>query len=353
MNSQKRILIAPLNWGLGHATRCMPIINTLSQLGAEVVIASDGRAAHLLQKEYPHLTHLQLPAYNIRYWSSNMFLNIAPQLPKIQWAMLKEYFKTQKIIKAYNIDAIISDNRFGCFSPKIPSIFLTHQLNIKIPNPLVERLVKWINHFYIKRFDACWIPDIADSKNLGGSLSHGDFSFPITYLGVLSRMSFFNIDKKYDIAAVLSGPEPQRTILEKKLITQLAQLPYRSILVKGKTNEQENIKYNEHLDIQSFMTANELNDTLLASDLVISRAGYSTIMDLAQLGKKALLIPTPGQTEQEYLAQYFKQSGIFYTQSQEALYLETDIPQALTYNGLKLPNNDALHHILSTWLQQL
>ena len=168
----KRVLIAPLNWGLGHATRCMPIINELLAQGAEVIIATDGRALHLLQKEYPQLTILELPAYNITYRSNNMMLNIAPQLFKIIRAIIKEQKAIRKIIRDYKIDLIISDNRFGCVSSDIPSIFITHQVHIKIPNPTVQRIVNFFNHLFINRFNECWIPDFEDtSQSLSGSLS--------------------------------------------------------------------------------------------------------------------------------------------------------------------------------------
>ena len=334
--STKIILITPLNWGLGHVTRCIPIIRLLLKKGVNVILASDGRALLLLKKEFPTLTCLELPAYNVHYRSNNMFVSIAPQLPKIAWAIWKEKRIIQQIIKDYQIDAIISDNRFGCYSSSIPSIFVTHQVNIKIPNRFVERVVAFFNHQFIKRFNACWIPDEAGAQNLGGRLSHG-FSLKNTiHVGVLSRMKPIYTPKKYDLIAVLSGPEPQRTYLEKAVIAQLKKRSITGLIVKGKTDEDEETELREGLTLKSYMTSEALNEAICASDIVLARSGYSTLMDLAFLGKKAILVPTPGQTEQEYLAKHFHGQGIFLRQAQKELNIELALHEISYFTGLSV-----------------
>lgn len=355
MNSSKRILVAPLNWGLGHATRCIPIIQELLAQKAEVVLASDGRALELLKKEFPELKALKLPAYNIQYVTGNMFFNIAYQLPKIIKAVIDEKRMVQKIVKEFKIDAIISDNRFGCRSKEVRSVFMTHQLRIKMPIGFLENWVASINHSFINKFDQCWIPDVEGSPNLSGILSH-NISFPnLHFIGVLSRMEYEEIPKKYDAVVVLSGPEPQRTFLEKKIIRQLEQIPGHYLIVQGKTESEERIVLQNRITITSFMIGDQLNKAMLASDLVISRSGYSTIMDLAKLEKKAILIPTPGQTEQESLAEHFKAQNIFYCQSQEQLNLEKALLEVERYSGLNKAHfiNDFLNKEIRLFLNSI
>lgn len=350
----KRILVAPLNWGLGHATRCMPIINELLRQGAEVILASDGRAYHLLRKEYPQLLVLELPPYEVSYQTANMMLNIAPQLPKIIKAIAEEHKAIQKIVKTHQIDAIISDNRYGCLSDAAYSVFLTHQLNIKIPVPFFKTAVAFFNKQFISRFDECWIPDFEGEKeSLSGTLSQNNGIKNISYLGALTRMQHYEIPKKYNVLIILSGPEPQRTILEDLLTNQAKMLPHLTImLVKGKTNESnEGVMYN-NLTLQNYMTSQELNQAILASEVVVTRSGYSTIMDLAVLGKPAILIPTPGQTEQEYLAKRLAKQGIYYTASQKGFDLAAALTQVKAYKGYQLPDNDRLKGVIERFLAE-
>lgn len=171
----KKILICPLNWGLGHATRCVPVINSFLKQGAEVFLASDGVALEFLKKEFPLLTVFQLPEYNVQYQQSgNMTIGILLQSPKIFMAISKERKAIEKIIQENNIDVVVSDNRYGCYSKKIKSVFITHQLFIQTPVALgfLKPLINYINNHYIKKYSAVWVPDVASENNLSGKLSH-------------------------------------------------------------------------------------------------------------------------------------------------------------------------------------
>ncbi len=347
----KRILITPLNWGLGHATRCIPIINELLHQGCEVIIGTDGRALHLLKAEYPSLTILELPAYNISYRTNNMIANIAPQILKVLKVIQKEHQIIQKIVKEYQIDAIISDNRYGCYSKNVYSIFLTHQLNIKIPNQTIENGVAFFNKKLIKRFDACWIPDYEkEEESLAGILSRNNGLKNIQYIGTLTRMVYSQTKIKRDILVILSGPEPQRTYFEEKVIKQLKELPLKSLIIKGKTETHKKYRVNTNVMIQNFMTAPQLNQAILESKFIITRSGYSTIMDLAVLGTKALFIPTPGQTEQEYLAKYFNKKNIYLTQSQKELDVAKALKTVPNYLGIKTKENTILPKVIAQFL---
>lgn len=333
----KTILIAPLNWGLGHATRCMPIIDELQRQGAAVILASDGRALRLLEKEYPDLLTLQLPPYNIRYGAGSMVWNMASQMPKIMRAIWQERQAIHKIIQKYHIDGLISDNRFGCYSARIPSVFLTHQIHLKVPTLLgLGTFSKWNNRRLIKRYYECWIPDFGGEPNLSGTLSHGRMLPNTRYVGVLSRMQKMPVEKRYDIIAVLSGPEPQRTFFEEKIIEQVQKLPYRVLIVKGKTDSNTRSQ-NDQIETVAYLTKTDLNEAILAAEIVITRSGYSTLMDLAALQKRqVILVPTPGQTEQEYLAERFHKQHIFLSQNQNEMDLDAAIRNLPQFTGLNM-----------------
>lgn len=331
MDKRPKILITPLNWGLGHATRCIPIINILLKKKIPVLLASDGRALALLKKEFPQLAAFTLPAYKVRYDKGSMVWNIAKQLPKISQAILKEKKAIRKIVEANQIDIIISDNRYGCRSSLCKNIFISHQINIAIPNRRLQIITNKINHHFINLFDECWIPDFSGDLSLAGKLSQSTQNH--YYIGPLSRFKKKKWKKEYDLIAVLSGPEPQRSIFEAQLIRQLRALNLKCLIVQGKTEAFSRRQETENLEIISFLTSAELNEYILKSELVLARSGYSTIMDLVALGKQAILIPTPGQTEQEYLAETLHEKGIFYTQQQDALNIEKALQQVPDFTG--------------------
>ena len=312
--------MAPLNWGLGHATRCIPLIRELLTQQAEVLIASDGRAFRLLQKEFPQLRSFLLPAYDITYPSNSMLWNMALQLPKIQRAIRAEHKTIRQLVEQEKIDCIISDNRYGCYDQRIISIFITHQVFIKSGYCCGDYLLKKINHFLIQRFDELWIPDISQFPGLAGELSHGEISMAHQYLGPLSRFITQEVPQTYDVAVVLSGPEPQRSYLE-KAIRQQAQKSSRQFLIIQGVTDREKYEKAANIETISYLKGDRLNQVLLGSKAIISRSGYSTIMDLIKIQKPAILVPTPGQTEQEYLASLFEKEGIFHVQRQSHLNL--------------------------------
>lgn len=286
------------------------------------------------------MTCLELPGYDVHYSSHSMVLSIAAQLPKILWSVWKEHLVLRKIVEQHGIDAVISDNRYGCFSSKIPCVFVTHQLHIPVPKWL-KWCINFCNHLIINRFDVCWVPDVANEPSLSGVLSH-----PVPHLlrnktrfiGALTRMQpAFAVQPKYDAIVVLSGPEPQRTELEKLIIGQSAQLPLNLLLVQGKPEEAAAAVnfYPKNVQIVPSMTAEALNQAILDSEIFIGRSGYSTVMDLARLGRPALLIPTPGQSEQEYLAQKLASQNAVVAQQQHELDLAAGIAAAKERKGLR------------------
>ncbi|MFD0964237.1 glycosyltransferase [Pseudofulvibacter geojedonensis] len=336
MEVKKNILVAPLNWGLGHATRCIPIIRALIENGFNPIIASDGDALGLLKKEFPHTKAIRLPSYDIKYakkgknFKQKMFFNS----PKILLAIIQEHLVLKRIIKDYRINGIISDNRFGLFSKKIPCVYITHQLTVL--SGKTTNLSSNIHHYFIKKYDSCWVPDLKQCNNLSGKLGHlnENHKLNIEYIGPLSRFEKKSIEKKYDLMVLLSGPEPQRTILEKKLFNILKTTNKKTLFVRGKVDSAPDSFDFGNITFYNYMTSNELESAINASELIIARSGYTTIMDLAKLEKKAFFIPTPGQSEQEYLAKRMDYLGLTPYSKQENLSLEK-LNKVLLYSGLK------------------
>ncbi|GAA3634180.1 glycosyltransferase [Flavivirga jejuensis] len=300
---KKRILVAPLNWGLGHATRSIPIIYELIKYGFEPIIASDGTALTLLQKEFPCLSSIELPSYNVTYAKKGKLfkLKMIKDSPKLLKAIKAEKKTTKSIIETHNIKGIISDNRLGVYSKKVPSVFITHQLNVLTGS--TTWLSTKMHQKIIKKFDVCWVPDTIEDINLSGKLGHiMSFDIPLEYIGPLSRFQNKGYKIQNDLMVLLSGPEPQRTFLEEKLFSELKNYTGKVIFVKGIMEKEQTIQIMGNMTVYNFMTSHLLEKTINQSALIISRSGYTTIMDLAKLNKKAFFIPTPGQFEQEYLA---------------------------------------------------
>ena len=333
-NLNKNILVAPLNWGLGHATRCIPIIQALIDFGFNPIIASDGMALLLLQKEFPNLKCLELPSYKIEYpeKKSSFKFKMLQNMPSVIHAMFKEKKLVKKWVSDYNLIGIISDSRFGAYSKIVPSVFITHQLNV------LSGSTSWLTiktqHLIIRKFNQCWVPDSEDEPNLSGKLGHLKIaSGTIKYLGPLSRMKKTDVESKYKLMVLLSGPEPQRTLLEEILIRELKDFGGKMIFVKGIVEENIKMEKVGNCTYYNFMTSKELETKMNESEILICRSGYTTIMDLAKLQKKAILIPTPGQYEQEYLARrLFKQGRmLFVTQENFTI---SDLPEAQNFIGL-------------------
>lgn len=330
MNNRKRILVAPLDWGLGHAGRCVPLVREIIAQGHEPILATDGRALDFLKTEFPQVTSIRLKGYHPVYPKDDgMVMTMASQTPKFLAAIAQEHSGLKKIIRAHSIDLVISDNRYGLWTTATPTVLITHQLFIRMPRSMkwMEPAVNALNHFFIKRFTHCWVPDVEHDENISGELSHGS-AVPsnVEFIGMLSRFSFTPAQKKYDLLVLLSGPEPQRTILEEAIFHQIKETSLKTLIVRGKPEEHRKENLTEMIESVSHLPSGQLAEALLQSEVVVCRAGYSSIMELASLKKAAMLIPTPGQTEQEYLAERLSKKGCCVVQPQRAL----DIPKALS-----------------------
>lgn len=340
INSEnKTILVAPLNWGLGHATRCIPVIKALQENNYIPIIASDGIALELLRKEFPYLQTLELPSYQIEYAKNgkNFKWKLLQNCPRMIEAVLNEKSIVKEWIKKYAIDGIISDNRLGVFNKKVPSVFITHQLNVLTGN--TTWITSKLHQYIIKKHSECWVPDFEGTPNLTGKLGHlDDDYFKIKYIGPLSRMTKNEIPKQYDLMIILSGPEPQRSILEEKLKKEILQFVGKIIFIKGVVEKEQKKEQTQNVTFYNFMNTRQLEQTFNESEFVLCRSGYTTIMDLVKLQKKAYFIPTPGQYEQEYLALKLEKEGIAPYSTQDNFKIK-NIFDINKYKGLPQLNN--------------
>ncbi len=334
------ILVAPLDWGLGHATRCIPLIRHLQLLDCVVIIAAERAQENLLKQEFPLLEFVYLPGYRIKYTRNKYFFlfTIILQLPKIYSAIRKEKKWLNNFINERPVDAVISDNRYGLSLAKVRSVFITHQLMVKAPFALVEKIIQKLNYKFLSKFSECWIPDEEGKVNFAGRLSHPKTlpSKSVTYLGGLSRFERKEVPVKYDLLIVLSGPEPQRTIFENIMLSEVKMFRGKVLMVRGLPGEANILPFAKHVTIKNHLSATEMEMAFNASEYIISRTGYTTVMDICKLKKKAILIPTPGQTEQEYLADHLYKQGWCLTINQHEFSLTKALSQAMTF-PFKIP----------------
>jgi UDP-N-acetylglucosamine transferase subunit ALG13 len=345
-----KVLIAPLDWGLGHVTRCIPIIKELINQKCIVVAAVSGVQRTILLREIPDLAFVELPGYGVKYGKNRAMtvLQLICSIPKILIRVNREKAWLRVWIRQERPDLIISDNRYGLYSKEVVSIFITHQLLIRTPlGSVADRILQRVNYAFIRRYALCWVPDAEGSDGLAGELSHPVRlpDVPVRYIGWLSRFGgeggvigegsgymtrigegadrsvgsgVVEVGRQgrdagpggtgFDLLVLLSGPEPQRTLLEKKILEQVTDYPGRVVLVRGLPDGGD-LPAPPRVAVYNHLPAAELEVVIRGAGLVICRSGYSTVMDLMRLGKRAILVPTPGQTEQEYLGNYLAQKG--------------------------------------------
>ena len=315
-----KILVAPLNWGLGHSSRCVPLIQQWLDEGHEVVLAGDGDSLTLLRKHFPRLRYAYLAPLNLRYGKGRSqvwaILRSLPQL--VRWS-IQDHTLLAALLKEEHFDRVVSDNRFDLWSKSTECIYITHQLHIRLPKGwrwAEGLLTRWHQRIW-RHYDEVWVPDYEEErKSLSGWLGHlGKDSSELSrqkirYINPLSRfkgqgLSTKGQSTKEDVVAVLSGLEPQRTLLEREIIHRYQGREEQVLILQGLTGKPMTRIKRGNVTIVPYMGDEELKQALLGAGHIIARSGYSTIMDLHALGLlgKAELIPTPGQSEQEYLAE--------------------------------------------------
>ena len=309
--SGRRILISPLNWGFGHAGRMIPLALELKKRGHEITFGVDKGLIHALEKDLIDIIIIPIPGIRVRYSRVvPQYLCIFLQLPLLIISAFREHAALKRIVSKLKPDIVISDNRFGFFHSDVYSVFVTHQLRIAFPRFLrfLEPVAVWLNRQIISRYDMCLVPDYPGKVNLSGRLSH-DVKLPenVFYTGPLSRFriadkgeTIMNLPPRY-YCLILSGPEPQRSLLFKKVSSVLQGI---HLVVLSGTPLISDLKDRHGITVITNPDTATMRHAITGSKTVISRAGYTSVMELVSLGKGGVIIPTPGQTEQEYLGQY-------------------------------------------------
>lgn len=335
LHKGKNILICPLEWGLGHAGRMIPVASELLAAGNTVFIGSGDEQLDFFRNETEGLKYIRFPGFTIRYsrWLPQ-YLVIFLKTPAFIYQTIKEHRLLKRIIKEYSIDIVISDSRLGLWNRNIKTVFVTHMM--RVPHPKGLRFLENAGHSFTRRFftkfNYCYIPDLPGEYNLSGKLSHNvDLPSNVRYIGILSRFAKEPLMpeppvKKYFCTVILSGPEPQRTILKQKMIALLSRFDKQSVILEGKPGEKNSIVASGTIIFISHLPAREMGRIILESEHIVTRSGYTTLMELVSLGKSALIIPTPGQSEQEYLAELMAEKGWFSFLRQDKLKADITLP---------------------------
>ena len=383
------VLVAPLDWGLGHVTRCIPIIKELIRRNVRVMVAANPSQKSLLKCEFPQIEFVEIPGYEVRY-KSGILLKWALlfRIPSILKQIKKENTWLKKFLNQYPVDAVISDNRYGLYNHTCCCIFVTHQLQIQsgigfsynalhnqdakrrqknksdfggrrslIANFINRRILK-INYKFIEKFSACWVPDIHGESAIAGELSHPEYlpSVPVKYIGPLSRFQKSEKNfRKNTLLILLSGPEPQRTEFENILFHQLAHSTIDTIVVRGLPGSDVVIPHiRDGVQIWNHLSSDTLNEILNSAEYIIARSGYSTVMDLLTVKRNAIIVPTPGQTEQEYLGMYLQGKKWMCTVAQHNFTLETALNAFRNTEWLMPDIPDAnLQEVIGQFVSQL
>jgi hypothetical protein len=303
-----------------------------------------------LQREFPSCRFIEFEDYPSPYSSGRFFLpKLALYFPALLRAVARERRETERIISRNHYDLIISDNRLGVYSQQVPSLFITHQLHFHLPPALwpVELYASVLNRFHHRKFDQVIVPDNPPGPlSLAGKLSKPDSDAArsrVYFAGILTSIPRLNSPHDLDYLVLISGPEPQRSRLEEILLPMVRELDGRSVVLLGSPQRKCDVPGSGDCSVRTYSTNEEKTDLMNRAKFVICRSGYSTMMELAELGKKAgLFIPTPGQTEQEYLSWYYEQKGWFFSKSQYRLDLPGNISTARKYSGFpEMPATDA------------
>ncbi|RYZ55040.1 MAG: glycosyl transferase family 28 [Sphingobacteriales bacterium] len=361
-NEQRRILIAPLDWGLGHTTRCIPVIAELQRSGCVVLFAGNEWQCAFIEESLPGIETCSLDGYEIRYGNSAFLTAFALilQIPGILRTIKREHAWLTALVRKKHIDGIISDNRYGLHHPEIQSVIMTHQLQIRSGwGGLTDTVLRKLHYRLLRRFQSCWVVDLPQAPGLAGTLSHPeDRPGNEVYIGTLSR---FGVSQKVavgsEIVILLSGPEPQRTMLSDLLWEQVKHYHGNVIFIEGRYDAPDRESSLPNLRHMKIVSGRELEPILQQAALVISRSGYSTVMDLVAMRKRAILLPTPGQTEQEYLGRYLMDRKIFYSASQNEFILSKALISAELFyasaSGFNIPGPGVLREIIEDWTSKL
>lgn len=336
-----KVLVSPLSWGMGHATRVMPIIKELLLHGHEVGVAATGMALEVLIKDFPDLKYYDVVDYCSPYTCDGFSLNkLFRTLPLIYRDIYREHELINKIIENENYDLVISDNRYGVYSKRKPSLFIAHQLRFSMPGGIsvIEFLSEYFNKYCHKKFDKILVPDNSPEDGaLAGKLSYAKKYYigkNIYYIGIISGVRKLKVEENLDYLISISGPKEQKMSLQKIIMEQVTSLPGKKVVLLGDPGVKKEYKLDTRTLVKPFANRKEMSQLMNRAKFLVTRSGYTTVMEIAELQKKKVLfVPTPGQTEQEYLSRYYEDKKWFHSVNQEDLCLTKDVEVAARFMG--------------------
>jgi len=322
LKAGSKILFAPLDWGLGHASRCVPVVRFFIDNGFEVVLGGGGDSLRYLCARFPELPYVELPSARMKYGRRGMVsLPFLFSMFRFASNIRREHRALEKVIADYSIDYVFSDNRLGLYSEVVPTFYMTHQLNFDngFLNQSAARMMKRLHLRYINKYRYCLVPDADGEMSLSGKMSDTDLS--VKHIGPLSRfygMEVAKVDGEFDLL-LLSGVEPQRTVLENIFIEKYSSMPNARLHIIRGVPSVDDISLPANITSENNPSDERIASLIVSAHRVFCRSGYSSLCDLAALGRRAVLVPTPKQPEQEYLAEHFKDKFGFVAYSQDEL----------------------------------
>jgi len=336
-----KVLFAVASWGLGHSTRDLVLIRALAGAGHEVTVLSSDRALDLLRGElngscnYLELRDIPKPMGRSAF---TFYLKMSAAMPLVFWTFRHEHQVVRRLNRVHRFDRIISDSRYGVYLRDVPSYHLLHTLHQIIPGRprALEKAVERVQQRIFSGARKVIVPD-QEENGLAGDLCHRLSCFrrdQLEYIGILSSVRRMPLEPDVDYFVTVSGVEPQRSIFERKVLAQLPELPGRVVVTLGRPDLPHSVSDDGRVAVHSYMNRQMQEEMMNRARLVVSRSGYTTLMELAELGKRALLIPTVGQSEQEYLGAYHERKGTMHCVKLHRLSLAQDALAAEGYSGL-------------------
>lgn len=361
-NVFKRLLIAPMDWGLGHTSRCVPIISYLLYLGHKVTFAGNKWQRDFIEETFTGIETIHIDGYDVRYNNSGkgLIFSILKQAPGILKTIKREHAWLDELVKEGRFDGVISDNRYGLYLSRIPSVIMTHQLEVQTGlGQLADNIFRRQHYRMLGHFEEIWVPDVAGEPNISGKLGHPRKLLPnMHYIGCLSQLEKSKTDLQEDgsLLVLLSGVEPQRSILSKQLWKEVCEYNSKVVFVEGTKDSKGPETIPDHITYLKQVTKDQLVPIMQKASMVIARSGYSTIMDLVLMNKKAILIPTPGQTEQEYLGEHLYKQGVFYCAMQKGFDLKNSLKEIERFHFSRFSIENAYNQyrqVIENWLSKM
>lgn len=353
-------MIAPLDWGLGHTTRCVPVIACLRAKGHRILFAGNQQQCSYIGNTFRGIETIYLEGYDVRYAASgSMFMpTVIKQVPFLLRTIRKENTWLKETVKQYDIDLVISDNRYGLYHDTVASVIITHQLNIITGfGTIADNILQQLHYRFLNKFNNVWVADVQQAPGLAGRLSHpATLPHSTHYIGLLSQVEPVATTGSGYLLVLLSGPEPQRTLLADKLWLRVLSYTGKVMFVEGTEDVATKQNIPQHITYHKRLSGDALAAAISGADMVICRSGYSTLMDLVKLNKKAILIPTPGQTEQEYLGKALYKEGVFISMSQKSFKLDEALAEAETFPFRKMQFDNAFEQfksVINDWLNKI